>query len=117
MVIGHDGQPRAASESVSGDPIFGSPSPHGFRHPVKFGIGTTLDVIMALNFQSDVVRPALRAFDKTVVESGHESCGIYTKNIFTAEFAETAEDNKKSSLVLSAISAFSAVNNLLQLVP
>ncbi|MGA8283783.1 MAG: hypothetical protein WB796_03475, partial [Candidatus Sulfotelmatobacter sp.] len=38
--------------------------------------------------------PALRAFDKPVVESGHESCGIYTKIMLAAGFAETAEDNK-----------------------
>jgi hypothetical protein len=61
---------------------------------VKFGVGATLEVIVALNFQSDVVRPTLRAFDKTVVESGHESCGIYTKNLSTAERAETAEKLK-----------------------
>ena len=76
MVIRHDGQPRSASESA-----FSDPSPHGFRHPVKLSIRAALDVIVALDFQRDVVRPALRAFDKPVVESGHESCGIYTKKL------------------------------------
>jgi hypothetical protein len=46
---------------------------------------------MALQFQRGVVRPAPGALDKTVVESGHGSWGIYTKSLFTAECAEIAE--------------------------
>ncbi len=42
-------------------------------------VGAAFDVIMALQFQRDVVRPALGTFDKAVVEGGHESWGIYTK--------------------------------------
>jgi hypothetical protein len=84
---------------------------------MKLGVGTALDMIMVLDFQRDVVWPTLRAFDKAIVESGHESCGIYTKNMFTAESAKTAEDNKNVFFGLSAFSSFSAVNNRLQLVP
>src|ERR1700733_9416739 len=90
MIIGHDGQPRSASESVVGNP----PS-DGFGHAAKLGVGTALDAIVALVFQRAVVRPAHRGFEKTVVESGHESCGIYTKNPITAECAEIAEKSKK----------------------
>ncbi len=49
---------------------------------------------MALKFQCDMVWPALGAFDKAVVKGRHESCGIYTKNLFTAERAEIAENKK-----------------------
>ena len=80
MVIRHDGQPRPAHESVLGDP-----SSDGFGHAAELVVRATLDLIVALKFQCDVFRPALRAFDKTVVESGHETCGIYTKNLLTAE--------------------------------
>ncbi len=72
---------------------------------------------MALDFQRDVVWPTLRAFDKTVVESGHESCGIYTKNMFTAELAETAEDNKNVFFGPLDVLSVLAVNKLRQLVP
>src|SRR5271166_1791122 len=60
--------------------VFGNPFSHGFGHAVKFGVGTTFDLIVALEFEGNVIWPALRAFDKPVVESGHGSWGIYTKN-------------------------------------
>jgi hypothetical protein len=87
MVIGHDSQARSARESV-----FEDPSAHGFGHAAEFGIGAAFNVIVALKFQSDVVRPTLRAFGKTVVESRHGSSGLYTKNVLTAEAAEPAEN-------------------------
>ena len=68
MVVGNNGQPRSAHKSV-----FSDPSSHGFRHAAKLSVGATLDVIVALDFQRDVVGQALRTFDKSVVESGHES--------------------------------------------
>jgi len=34
---------------------------------------------MALEFQCHIIWPVLGAFEKTVVESGHQSSGIYTK--------------------------------------
>jgi hypothetical protein len=36
-------------------------------------------VIVALQFERDIVRPALGALDKAIVESGHRSWRIYTK--------------------------------------
>jgi hypothetical protein len=53
-------------------------------------------LIVALEFERNVVGPSLGAFDKSVVESRHESIGyrswgIYTKNIFVAEPARFAE--------------------------
>jgi predicted kinase len=51
-------------------------------------------MIGALQLQRDVVRPALLAFDKPVIESGHESSGIYTKKFVTAERSEIAERAK-----------------------
>src|SRR5712691_2674929 len=74
MVVGQNGQARSVSESV-----FGDPSSDGFGHAAEFGIRATLDVVVTLEFQCDVIRPAIRAFDKTVVEGGHRSRGIYTK--------------------------------------
>src|ERR1700683_197499 len=74
MIIRHNGQPRSRRESV-----FADPSSDGFSHPAKLVVGVALDVIMALEFQCHIIWPALGAFEKTVVERGHESCGIYTK--------------------------------------
>ncbi len=112
MVIRHDGQPRSPRES-----LFGDPSSDRFSHAAKFGVGATLDAIIALELQCDVVRPALRAFEKTVVESGHESCGIYTKNQLVAVSAETTEWPGQYPIWFSALSASSAVNNLYHLFP
>src|SRR5580658_1369066 len=91
MVIRHNGQARSARKSV-----FVNPPSHGFRHAVELSVGATLDLIVALEFQGDVRRPAVGALDKAVVESGHESCGIYTKNPFTAERAEIAERSREN---------------------
>ena len=101
MVIRHDGQPRSSRKSV-----FADPSSDGFGHPAEFDVGATLDVIVALEFECDIVWPALRAFEKTVVESGHESCGIYTKNLLTAECAEIAAHSgsiSSASLISSCV--------------
>jgi hypothetical protein len=71
---------------------------------VEFSVGTTLDVIVPLDFEGSVIRPATGAFDKTVVEGGHESCGIYTKKRLTAEHAEIGESIKMLlSCFLSAL--------------
>src|SRR5580693_8595113 len=101
MVIRHNSQPRSASQSV-----FRNPSAYGFRHLVKLGVGAALDVIVALDFQSDVIRPALRAFDKTIVESGHESCGIYTKKLRCTTYCP-AQLRKKASVVCTNCDAAS----------
>src|ERR1019366_9368448 len=50
-----------------------------FCHAVEFGVGAAFDVIVALQFERDIVRPALGAIDKAVVEGGHSSWRIYTK--------------------------------------
>src|SRR5258708_2364289 len=76
MVVGQNGQPGAAREAA-----FSDPTTHGFGHPAHFCIRATLDVVVALNLQRNIVRPALGAFDKTVVERGHGSWGIYTKSV------------------------------------
>ena len=86
MVIRQNGQPRSPFESV-----FNDPSSYRFGHPAKLGISATLDVTRTLQLQRNIVRPALLAFDKTIIESGHESSGIYTKKLHTAGNAETAE--------------------------
>jgi hypothetical protein len=101
MVIRHDGQPRTAGEAVLGDP-----PPDGFGHAAEFGVGATLNLIVALEFECDVVRPALGAFDKTVVESGHESWGIYTKN--SARFAEPPRVRERFFFTCCAIFAVPA---------
>src|SRR5258708_1303317 len=83
MVIRHNSQPRSAHKSV-----FADPSPDRLGHPAQFRIGAALELSVPLEFERDIVRPALRAFDEAVVESGHGSWGLYTKNLFTAERAE-----------------------------
>src|SRR5258708_1092233 len=95
MVVGQNGQTRSASESVLGDP-----SPDRFGHPADPPIRTTVDVIMTLQFQRGVVRPASGALDKTVVESGHGSWGIYTKSLLTADCAEIAEKAREMFFIL-----------------
>src|ERR1017187_1179391 len=74
MIIRHDGQSRSTCEFVLVDP-----SSDGFGHSAELGIRTALKLIVALEFERDVVRPSLLAFEKAVVESGHGSWGIYTK--------------------------------------
>jgi hypothetical protein len=76
--------------------VLADPASDGFGHPPEVGVRTTLDLIIALEFEGDIVRPALLAFEKAVVESGHASWGIYTKNLFTAECGDLAEDSSSS---------------------
>jgi hypothetical protein len=107
MVVCHYGEPRPVRETA-----FGDPSSHRLSHPAEFGIRTTLEPIAALKLQRDVVGPALRALDKTVVKSGHGSWGIYTKNSYTAETAEIGEKIQEKLLLRSAISALWAVGKV-----
>src|SRR5580704_5709744 len=86
MIIGKDGQARSMRK-----PVFSDPSSHRFRHMTKFGIGATFAVSVRLEFECDVIRPALRTFDKTVIKRRHGSWGIYTKNSLTGESAENAK--------------------------
>src|SRR5436305_9198656 len=74
MIIRQNRKPRAPGESV-----FCDPPAHRFRHAPKFRIGATLDVVVPLQLHRDIVGPALRTFDKTIVEGGHSSWRIYTK--------------------------------------
>src|SRR5260370_42646562 len=74
MVIRHNSQPRSAHKSVLADP-----SADRFGHSAQFRVGAALELIVPLEFERDIVRPALRAFDEAVVESGHGSWGLYTK--------------------------------------
>ena len=76
MIIRNHGQSRAGRKSV-----FADPSSNGFRHAAKFGVSTAFDLIVALEFQRDVVRPSLLALKKAVVESGHDR-GEYTRKIY-----------------------------------
>jgi hypothetical protein len=43
---------------------------------MKLAIGAAFKVIVTLEFEGDVVRPALGALQKTVIECGHGSWGI-----------------------------------------
>src|ERR1035437_5749539 len=61
-----------------------NPSAHRFRHAAQFGVGATFEMIVTLQFQRDIVRPALGAFNKAIVEGGHWSWRIYTKACRTA---------------------------------
>jgi len=58
---------------------------------MEFGVGAALDVIVALDFERNVIRPALRAFDKAVIERGHGSWKYYRKKHLNRRPAETAE--------------------------
>src|SRR5260221_21625 len=75
MIVRQNCKPRSAGEA-----IFRDPPAHGFGHAAKVGVSTALDVIVALEFQRDIVRPALGTLDKAIVECGHSSWRIYTKS-------------------------------------
>src|SRR5436305_13918025 len=103
MIVRHNRKPRSRRESV-----FTNPSPHRLRHPAHFGVGATLKTVMTLDLKRNLVGPALLALDKAVVKSGHEWCGIYTKNLFTADHAKIAGNNE---LFAPFVSAFTTVRD------
>src|SRR5579863_2355889 len=71
MIVGEYGDAGSPREV-----LFREPAADRLGHPTKFGVGVTFHPVVALDFESDVIRPALRALAKTVVESGHGSRGI-----------------------------------------
>ena len=73
VVVGEDGDARAGGEL-----LLREPAPHGFGHLAGLGVGVALDLVLALDFEGDVLGAALFGFDKLVVESGHERRGKYT---------------------------------------
>ena len=54
------------------------PASNRFRHPAKLGVGTAFDLIIALQFKRNVIRPALLALDKAVEKVGMGR-GEYTR--------------------------------------
>src|SRR5579862_3608109 len=74
MIVGQDGQAGSAVKAFLRDPSADRLGP-----AVKLGVGAAFDLIVTLQFQGRVVRPALGAFHKSVIERGHGSWGIYTK--------------------------------------
>ena len=73
MVVGKDGDARAG-----GEVLLGQPAADRFGHLAGLGVGVAFDLVLALDFESDVLGAALFGFDKLVVESGHEGRGKYT---------------------------------------
>src|SRR4051812_33409452 len=67
MILRKNRDPRPGLYSVRHQP-----RADGFRHPPQLGVGVALDIFGRLDFNRDVLRPALCAFDKAVVEGGHE---------------------------------------------
>ena len=74
MIVCQNRETRSA-----GKLFFRDPAADGFRHAAQFGVGATFEVVGTLELQSDITWPALGAFDKAIVESGHWSRRIYTK--------------------------------------
>ena len=74
VIVGHNGQARSAGKVLLVDP-----AANGLGHLPEFGVRATFKMIVALKFNGHIVRPALGALDKAVVERGHGSWGIYTK--------------------------------------
>src|SRR6266566_1993783 len=72
VVVGKNRNPRTWF-----NPACDQPCSERLSHPAKLGVGVTLDAFRSLNFNRDILRPAFSAFDKAVVESGHQ-CGKYT---------------------------------------
>src|SRR5579864_2300331 len=71
VVVGKDREPRSGSEIV-----FSDPAPDGLGPALQFTVGAAFEVVVTLEFECDVIRPALGALQKTVVERGHGSWGI-----------------------------------------
>src|SRR5450631_2265965 len=75
VIIGQNCESGSVGKSV-----LGNPPANRFGHAVQFFVGAAFDVIVALEFERDIGRPALRAFNKAIVEGGHSSWRIYTKS-------------------------------------
>src|SRR5215831_19505815 len=69
---------------------------------MEFAVGAAFEVIVALEFECDVIGPALGAFQKTVVERGHGSWGIYTKRCRRRSVRASPNDVPTGSLAPSA---------------
>ena len=52
---------------------FCEPSPNRFGHAPQCCIGMPLNLIVALDFDSDVIRPSLGTQNELVVKTGHSS--------------------------------------------
>ncbi len=66
VVVGKDGDARAGREI-----LFCQPAAHGFGHLARFRVCIALHLVVALDFEGNVLGSALLGFDKLVVESGH----------------------------------------------
>jgi hypothetical protein len=66
MVVGKDGDACARRQF-----LVGQPAADGFGHLASFGVSVAFDLVVALDFERDVLRPALFGFDELVVERGH----------------------------------------------
>jgi hypothetical protein len=62
---------------------------------VKFGVRAAFEVIVALEFERDVVWPTLGAFHKAIVEGGHSSRRIYTKTRPTGVASVQCEEHSE----------------------
>jgi hypothetical protein len=103
MVIRQNRQARSA-----GDSILDNPSPHGFGHPPQFGVTAALEVVVALNLQSNILRPALGTLDKTIVERWHGLWAILQEAARKIQFTirdrpGPREDRKKIALHLNML--------------
>ncbi len=73
MVVGKEGDACAR-----GQLFLGQPAADRLGHLASLGVGIAFDLVVALDFEGNVLRAALRGFDKLVVKSGHEGRGKYT---------------------------------------
>src|ERR1700690_3018506 len=73
MVVGQDRNSRARLK-----PVLCQPAADALRHAPRLGVSVALHPVAPLNFQGDIVRPALSAFAKEFVEGWHGPAGKYT---------------------------------------
>ncbi len=75
MIVSKNGDACAVSKSLLGKPVAGR-----FRHAAHLRIGVTFNAIAPLDFEGNVVRPALGALAKAIVKSEHGADGeLYLK--------------------------------------
>ena len=67
-----------ATRAPAGSFFSDQPAADRFGHLASLGEGVALDLVLALDFEGDILRAALFGFDKLIVESGHEGRGKYT---------------------------------------
>src|SRR5215470_8272529 len=67
MICCQDGDPCTIAKA-----LFTQPAPNRFSHTPRLGIGEALQLVLVLDFKTDVLRPAFGTLAEEVVKGRHE---------------------------------------------